>query len=42
MAASNYLTGYLATDTNGDGSIDTGDMTIVDNNAASYIASATP
>jgi hypothetical protein len=40
--AVNYEAGYLATDVNGDGTVDTADMTIVDNNGANYVSVATP
>jgi hypothetical protein len=38
----NYVSGYVNSDTNGDGIIDTGDMTMVDNNASNYIGAQTP
>lgn len=40
--AINFMVGYLATDVNGDGSVDSGDMTIVDNNATGFISAVTP
>lgn len=40
--ASSFTTGYTATDVNGDGTVDTGDMTIIDNNAAGFVSSITP
>jgi hypothetical protein len=40
--AANYEAGYLATDVNGDGAVDTADMTIVDNNGADYVTVAAP
>jgi hypothetical protein len=38
----NYASGYLDSDVNGDGSVDSGDMTIIDNNAAVFIGSMFP
>jgi len=35
-ASSAILTGYNATDANGDGIVDTADMIIVDNNSTAY------
>jgi len=40
--AASFETGYLVTDVNGDGTVDTGDMTIVDNNAAAFTRAITP
>ena len=40
--AGNYATGYLPTDINGDGMVDTGDITIVDNNGADFTGAITP
>jgi hypothetical protein len=40
--ASSFATGYLSTDVNGDGVIDTGDMTIVDNNTSGFISASYP
>ena len=41
-AASSYLTGYLNTDVNGDGSIGFVDITTLHNNAMNYVISITP
>jgi hypothetical protein len=40
--SANFESGYLPTDVNGDGFVDTGDMTIIDNNSAEFVGSATP
>jgi hypothetical protein len=40
--AANYEGGYIVTDVNGDGAVDTADMTIVDNNGANYVTVVTP
>jgi len=40
--ASTFVSGYLATDTNGDGLIDSSDMILVDNNASNFIGSILP
>jgi hypothetical protein len=40
--SSAFRTGYLNTDCDGNGAVDTGDMTIVDNNSAAFISVITP
>jgi hypothetical protein len=40
--ASNFVAGYVTTDVNGDGVVDIGDMTIIDNNAADFVIAVTP
>ncbi|MBK6965358.1 MAG: hypothetical protein IPH20_15865 [Bacteroidales bacterium] len=37
-----FVAGYIPTDVNGDGMIDTGDMPIIDNNSADYVTAAFP
>jgi len=41
-AASNFVTGYIVSDINGDGLVDSGDMIILDNNASNFIAVTLP
>jgi len=38
----NFVTGYVPTDVNGNGSVEALDMNIVDNNAYNFIISVTP
>ncbi|WP_367328818.1 hypothetical protein [Lentimicrobium sp.] len=40
--STNYDTCCLNADVNSDGMVDTGDMTIIDNNAAAFVSSITP
>jgi hypothetical protein len=40
--ATNFAMGYLATDINGDGFVDSADMTIIDNNAANFVSAMFP
>jgi hypothetical protein len=37
-----FNTGYLATDVNGDGLVDSSDMILIDNNASTFISSVLP
>jgi hypothetical protein len=38
----NYFWGYITTDVNGDGIVDSGDLGICDNNYTLYVCKATP
>jgi hypothetical protein len=40
--ASNFGTGYLPADANGDGLVDSGDMIILDNCASNFVGRITP
>jgi len=41
-AEASFLTGYLSTDVNGDGSINLADILVINNNSSIFISKITP